>query len=94
MLRQFEKDNIAYLVSKYFDKAQINKVEDAVDHIIADIDWEIFECEEDYEKICRRTNREVISKDNPIIQEITKRVLNRVITWAELRLKEVENDCL
>ena len=90
MLRQFEKDNIAYLVSKYFDKAQINMIEEAVAQIIADIDWEIFEHEgRDYEKICRRENCWV-SEDNPIIQEVEKRVLNRVITWAELRLKEVE----
>lgn len=90
MLRQFEKDNIAYLVSKYFDKAQINTVEDAVVQIISDIDWEIFESkEEEYEEICRRANCKV-SEDNPITQEIEKRVLNRVITWAELRLKEAE----
>ena len=90
MLRQFEKDKIAYLVSKYFDKAQINTVEDAVVSIIADIDWEIFECEEEnYEEICRRANCKV-SEDNPITREVEKRVLNRIITWAELRLKEVE----
>lgn len=90
MLRQFEKDKIAYLVSKYFDKAQINTVVDAVEHIIADIDWEIFECEEeDYEEICRKADCKV-SEDNPITQEVEKRVLNAVITWAELRLKEAE----
>ena len=90
MLRQFEKDKIAYLVSKYFNKAQINTVEDAVINIISDIDWEIFECEEeDYEEICRKANCKV-SEVNPITQEVEKRVLNRVITWAELRLKEVE----
>lgn len=90
MLRQFEKDNIAYLASKYFDKGQINMIEEAVAQIIADIDWEIFKREgRDYEKICRRENC-MVSEDNPITQEVEKRVLNGVITWAELRLKEAE----
>lgn len=90
MLRQFEKDNIAYLVSKYFDKAQMNTIEDAVVNIISDIDWEIFEREEEnYEEICKRANCKV-SEINPITREVKKRVLNKIITWAELRLKEAE----
>lgn len=90
MLRQFEKDNIALLVMKYFGKAEINIIEEAVAQVVAHIDWEIFQQVIDYEKICRRENCSSIEKDNPITQEVEKRVLNAVITWAELRLKEAE----
>ncbi len=89
MLRQFEKDNIALLTFKYFGKAHINLIEEAVAEVIADIDWEIFKQVTDYEKICRRENYS-IEEHNPITQEIEKKVLNAVITWAELRLKEAE----
>lgn len=89
MLRQFEKDNIALLTFKYFGKAHINIIEEAVAEVIADIDEEIFKQAIDYEKICKREKCS-IKEYNPITQEIEKRVLNAVITWAELRLKEAE----
>jgi len=91
MLRQFEKDNIALLVMKYFGKAGINIIEEAVAQVVAHIDYEIFKHHDDeYREICKRENCSRIEADNPIIQEVEKRVLNAVITWAELRLKEAE----
>lgn len=90
MLRQFEKDNIALLVMRNFGKAEINIMEEAVTQIVAHIDWEIFQQVIDYEKICSRENCISIDENNPITQEVEKRVLNAIITWAELRLKEAE----
>ena len=90
MLRQFEKDKIAYLAIRQFNKPEINMIEEAVAQVIADIDWQIFNLEnEDYRKICRRENCEM-HEPNPISQEVERVILNGVITWAELRLNEAE----
>lgn len=92
MLRQFEKDKIFNIVQKYYTGHFIkNMIDAAVDYI----DYNMWKNDKDfYEQYCYEYNQPIRyltdEQSNDIRDEIEKKVLNKIITWAELKLKEAE----